>query len=131
MGPEALVPMLLVFGAFHRPARATPDPCQLQGQVTIEGLKASSHEQSKHRVAFALRHPSDPKGMEASRIPRELPAGSDVLVNGTKPKRWEVPYNFISVDGETAVTQLPRGRRIFRSVCMKSYAAPNHPEQCD
>lgn len=114
MGPEGITPMLLVFGAFPRPARTTPAPCQIQRQQAVEsGRGAAAHERAKRRLAFALRHPSVPIGKEASARLQDLPPGSKVLIYRTKPNRWEGPYNFVSVDGETVVLQLNHGRKIF------------------
>lgn len=44
-----------------------------------------------------------------------------VLVYRTKSGRWEGPFSFISVGGETAVIQHQRGRKIFRSICVRPY----------
>lgn len=122
MGPEGLVSMLLVFGALPRPARTTPAPNQLSRQGAIEEAKqATSQEQAKCRVAFALRHPSNPKAKEASERLHTLPDDSKVLVFRTTTKSWEGPFYFISTDGETVVVQMKNRRRIFRSVCVKPF----------
>lgn len=133
MGPEGLVPTLLVFGALPRPARKTPAPSQLQRQQALEeASKAVEHEQAKRRLAFALRHPSGPKGKEATAALAQIPPGSRVLVYRTKNKKWEGPkwegpHRLISLDGETVVVQTERGRKIFRSVCVRPYDTPNSP----
>lgn len=94
------------------PARATD---------AIEKAKAAiSGEQKRKRVAFALGHPGGSKGKEASSRLLALPAFSLVFVYRTKTKRWEGPSRLISVDGVTSTVQLHRGRRIFRSTCVKS-----------
>lgn len=90
IGTEGLVPMLLVFGAITRPARTIQAPCHLKRQEPIkEARKLAAHEQSKRRITFTLRHPSGPKGKEASFRLKKIPPGSDVLVYIMKPKRWE------------------------------------------
>lgn len=120
MGPEGLVPMLQVFGALLRPARSTPAPRQLQRQRAIDSAReAAASEQAKRWVAFALRHPSSPKSKEAAAALAEIAAGSKVLVHRTVSKKWEYPFPFLSVDDETVVVQLPRGRKIFLGVCVK------------
>lgn len=125
MGPEGLVPMLLVFGALPRPARITPAPTQLHRQRVIEeARKAASTEQARRRLAFALRHPSGPKAKEVSAQLRRLPPGAAVLVYRTVSNRWERPFQFVSCDDETVIVQLPRGRRIFRSTCVKPFVRP-------
>lgn len=120
IGPEGLCPMMLVFGAVPRPARASPAPTQIERQTAIEQAKKEVvKEQAKRRLAFALRHPSGPKGKERSERLRKLPAGSPVLIYRTKTKSWEGPFKFISIEDETAVVQLNRGRKIFRSTCVR------------
>lgn len=125
MGPEGLCPMLLVFGALPRPARISPSPGQLERQLCIEAAKkAVLTEQARRRITFALKHPSSPKAKEHSKLLMDLPAGSPILVYRTTSKKWEGPFKFISIEGETAVIQLHRGRKIFRSTCIKPYAPP-------
>lgn len=114
--------MLLVFGALPRPARTYPAPTQLRHVQAIELAKNSSTvEQAKMKLEFVLRLPSGPKGKEAIELLRNLPFGSVVLVYRTKPKSWEGSFKFVSVDDETAVIQLPHGRRIFRSTFVNPF----------
>lgn len=122
MGPEVLCPALLVFGAIPRPARHTTSPDQSQRSAAIQkAVEAAETEQARRVLAFGLRHKTGGKGKEMSERLLKLPAGSPVLVYRTKPKEWTGPHKFISVRGETAVVQLDRGRRIFRSTCVKPY----------
>lgn len=110
----------------------TPKPSQLQRQRTLEeASKAAEHEQAKRRVDFALRHPSEPKGEEATAALEQLSPGSRVLVYRTKSKKWEGLHRFVSLDGETVVVKTVRGRKIFSSVCVRPYnqtAAPSSEE---
>lgn len=63
MGPEGLTTMLVVFGALSRSAKTTPFPNQLARQRSIQEVRTvAKHEKAKRRFAFALRHPSGPKG---------------------------------------------------------------------
>lgn len=93
MGPEGLVSMLLVFEVLPRPARSTPAASQLLRQEAIESARtAATHEQAKRRVAFALRHPSGPKGKEVKATLKQLPPGSRVLLYITNAKKWKGLY---------------------------------------
>lgn len=74
---------------------------------------------TKMRVSFVLMHFGGPKGLEQSQPLHDLPGGSPVLIYRTNTKRWKGPRTFISVEGETAVVQIKRGRRIFRTTCVK------------
>lgn len=125
MEPEGLVPMLLLFGAIPRPVRTTRATTQLQVKTAIEQTKKAAHvEEAKRRLAFALRHPSGPKAKEVSEAIRNLPPGADVLVYHTTTKRWGGPFTYVSSDGDTEVVQLRKGRRIFRSTCVKPFVRP-------
>lgn len=122
MGPEGLYPMFLVFVLLPRPIRTSPCPTQLLRSTAIEEAKrVVEKEQAKSRIAFALRHPGGPKAQEVSQILRDLPAGYPVLVFRTATKRLESPFKYVSVDGQTAVGQLNRDRRIFRATLLKPY----------
>lgn len=127
MGTEGLVPILLVFGALPRPVRTSAAPDQLKRQKVIEeASKAAVVEQAKRRIAFTLRHPSGPKGKEASEELGKLSPGAKVLVYRTSSGQWEGPFPFISLDNETVVVQLKRGRKIFRSICVRPYNGTRH-----
>lgn len=125
VGPEGLCPILLVFGAIPRPARTSPTITQLERARAIDAaMKEAEHEQSKRRIAFGLKHSGGQKGKESSAILHELPAGSPVLLYREVTKSWEGPFQFVSVSGETAVIQTPRGRRIFRTSCVRPWTKP-------
>lgn len=120
IGPEGLCPTLLVFGAIPRPARKTPAPQQLERAKAIdEAMNAVGKEQAKQRVAFGLRHFGTPVGREKSYQLQKLPAGFPVYVYRTFCKQWEGPFPIIQTDGETAVIQLPSGRKFFRTNVVK------------
>ena len=125
IGPEGLCPMLLVYGAFPRPARTTPSPTQLERQNAIEAAKVEVQtEQARRRISFALNHPASEKNTKNSEALRDLPAGSPVLVYRSTTDKWEGPFRYISIEGETVVVQLPHGRRIFRSHYVRPWVNP-------
>ena len=120
IGPEGLCPTLLVYGAIPRPAKLTPAETQLARAKALDSAMDSVRkEQAKRRVAFALKHYKGPKGKEDSNKLLTLPAFSPVYVYRTSTTRWEGPYPFIQIDGETCVVQLPSGRKIFRSTAVR------------
>lgn len=121
IGPEGLCPTLLVFGAIPKPPRLGRAETQVQRARALDkALDAVHKEQSKRRIAFALKHPCSPKAKENEDILEKLPSGSPVLVYRMTSKKWEGPYPLVHVYGRTAVIQLPRGRKIFRSTAVKS-----------
>lgn len=120
IGPEGLCPTLLVFGAIPRLASRQPATSQLARAKAIDKAMDAVHkEQCKRKVAFGLKKICHPIGNESSEKLRQLPAGSPVLVYRNKTKGWEGPFTFIHIQGETAVIQLPSGRKIFRSNVIK------------
>lgn len=54
-----------------------------------------------------------------------------VWVYRTNTKKWEVKHRFISIDGEEFVIQLARGRRMFRSTCIKPHISSQINEADD
>lgn len=118
--------MLSVFGVLPRSARTRPSPNHITRQHSIEDAKNSVlQEQSKLRIAFALRHTEGPKAKTMSQRLQYLPSGSPVLVYRTKTKICKGPVKFISVDKQAAVLQLQRVRNILRTKIMKPCVKPN------
>lgn len=114
LGPEGLTPTLLVYGIIPRPARKVPALKQIERAKAMEqAMKAFEKVHARRRVQFALKY-KGPYGKE--RIDLEsLSPGSPILLFRDHSNRWEGPFPFISIDGDTVVVQLPSGRKIFRS----------------
>lgn len=111
-------------GAIPRPARRTPSLNKAQRSIAVQrGFEAAERERYHARsvLAFGRRHNSGPRGKEVSQRLRKFPAGSLVLVHRTKLKKWVGTQSLISVQGENSVVQMERGRRNFRSTCVKPY----------
>ena len=120
IGPEGLCPTLLVFGSLPRPPRnATADTQIARAKAIEKAMAIVRKEQAKRRIAFGLKTAGGPVGKESSESLKNLPAGSSVLVYRKDSKKWEGPYTFINIDGETVTVQLPHGRKIFRSHVVK------------
>lgn len=52
----------------------------------------------------------------------DLTAGSCVLVLITNPKVWEETFlRFIFIEGDISIVQLPTGRSILRSICVRPW----------
>lgn len=133
IGPEGLCPTVLVYGTLPRPPRRTPADTQIQRAKTLDlAMDAVLKEQSKRRIAFALRHPSSPKAQEQEEQLSLLPSGAPVLVYRQGTKKWEGPYPLVHISGRTVVVQLPHGRKIFRSNVVKSAnSSENRETWCD
>lgn len=59
--------------------------------------------------------------METSEKLRQIPAGAQVDVYRYSVGKWMGPNMLISITGETTVVQTGRGRRIFRSTCVRPF----------
>lgn len=130
IGPEGLCPTLLVFGSLPRPARRSPADTQVvRAKALEEAMRAVHKEQSARRVSFGLKRHHGPVGKEASSELYKLPSGAQVLVYRQNSQKWEGPFTFIHIDGETVVVQLPSGRRIFRSSVVKPVVRSQFSEQ--
>ena len=126
VGPEGLCPTLLVYGSIPRPARQTPADTQLARAHAMDKARDEVlKEMSKKKVAFGLRTSGLPVSNEQEQELIKLPAGSPVLIYRNADKKWEGPFPFISIDGNTVVVQLPRGRKIFRSNAVKPAVPSN------
>lgn len=93
-------------------------------QAVEQAMLEVEKKQAKVRIAFGLNHTTDTKGLESSIRLRMLPARNKMDIWQTKPKVWDGPYTFISIDGETVIVQMKHGWLIFSSHCVKSYASP-------
>lgn len=51
----------------------------------------------------------------------DLPWRAPVLVYRTNSKRLEVPFRFITMENETIILKISRGRRIFRIICFRPW----------
>lgn len=51
----------------------------------------------------------------------KLPIGSEVLVPRQNSNSRTGPFRMMNLDGETVVIQLPKGRIIVRSSCVRPY----------
>ena len=120
LGPEGLIPTLLVFGALPRPARNIPAPRQTDRARAIDGaMKGVKQIQAQRKVQFALKY-RGPYGREREDLYSPHPCAL-VLVYRQKGEKWEGPHRFVSIDGDTVVVEQETGRKIFRSNVVKPY----------
>jgi hypothetical protein len=99
----------------------TPVPTQLDRARAIDhALDAVKKTQAEAKIAFGLRY-KGPFGNEREDL-TSLVFGAPVRVYREGTKKWEGPFKFVSVDGNTACVELPSGRKIFRSVAKCDFA---------
>eukprot|EP00171_Calliarthron_tuberculosum_P002038 IDg2038t1 len=123
VGPDGLVPTLLVCGALPRLGLPTDKPAAGTFERAIAVRKASE-QMSRH---FAQRQVRDalntPNGPNVQSI-HEAPLGSHVLVYRIKKDKWEGPFSLLHIDGETCTVLCPDGQKTFRTTVVKPYKYP-------
>lgn len=106
--------MLLVFGTNSRSVRKIPAITQIKrGKVIDKEMQDISGGQARTRLAFELRHPSGPKGIQNRIVFEKLPAGAPVLVFREGPCACKLPHSCINIGNETLSEQMPRSRKQF------------------
>lgn len=114
--PEGLRPMILVFGALPLPELSSPAPSEVSRNMTIvRAMDNVQRFQTQRRTEIVLRHSHVTKVKDSPQTLSKLPIVSKVLVFRTKPKKCTGSFRIMDFDNETAIVQLPHGRRIFRS----------------
>ncbi len=120
VGPEGLVPTLLVFGSLSRPARSIPAETQIERAKAMKcATKALTSEYAKSKVRLGLKYPG-PFAGERHDL-QDLQYGAPVLTYRTVDKRWTGPHKFVDLTGETVTVQTENGRKVFRSTVVKPY----------
>lgn len=123
VGPDGLVPTLLVYGALPRLGLPTdrPSPTAQQRALAVrKATKAMSQHFAKRQVKDALRARNGPN---VSSI-HSAPLGSLVLVYRIVRCKWDGPYKLLNRQGETCTLMLPEGPRQYRTTVCKPYHPP-------
>lgn len=133
VGPNGLVPTLLVYGAFPRMSQTdAPSPSITQRSMAIRKAMADiAKSRAKRQVADALNMRNGPN----TTLIHDLPLNSRVLVwregNTGQSGQWDGPFRMIGMEGESCVIEMPHGNTIFRSTVVKPYKTPSTPTQID
>lgn len=122
VGPEGIVPTLLVFGALPRVGLPNdpPTPSTLKRAIALrKATEAMSRHFAKRQVrdAFATRNGPDVSDIHAT------PIGHPVLVYRPEKDRWEGSFSLLAIRGEDVVVLLPppSGPTKFRSTVVKPF----------
>ena len=117
-GPDGIVPILLVFGAY--PRLTEMDPPSPSVTKRAEAIRAATkevrrlHAERQVKDALAMRNGPDTKNT------LDLPLQSDVRVWREK-EGWTGPYKLIATEEETCTIDMSRGPAKFRSTAVKPY----------
>lgn len=114
MGPNGLIPILLVFGAYPRTTSASPpSPDVSQRARAIEKAMRALREVSARRQineAIATRNGPD------IGVNLDMPLSSDVRVWRETTQQWAGPYKLISVDERSCVVARDRDQLLEVSI---------------
>jgi hypothetical protein len=111
VGPDGLVPTLLVYGTYPRMVESdAPSPTVAQRAVALKkSMEEIKKLRAERQIAAALNKRNRPK-IDAI---HDLPLNSEVLVwregNIDQPGSWIGPYALVALEGESCVVNLPHG----------------------
>lgn len=122
IGPDGLVPTLLVYGALPRLGfpNECPTPSTFQRAVALrKATEAMSKHFAKSQVSTAVRTRNGP---DTSDI-HSAPLDSHVLVYRPELDRWDGPWTLLDIQGETCTVLLPppSGPTKFRTTVVKRF----------
>eukprot|EP00171_Calliarthron_tuberculosum_P004960 IDg4960t1 len=120
VGPDGLVPTLLVYGALPRLGFPSDPPAQ-STRNRAQALKKATQEMSRY---FASRQYKDAMKSRSGPVVtavHNLPLGSPVLVYRPKLDKYDGPFKLLSLDGETMTVLTPRGLSQFRTTVCKPF----------
>jgi hypothetical protein len=118
IGPDGLVPTLLVFGAFPRMTEVdAPAPSILQRATAI---RKAMDEVTKLRAKMQVNNALNTRNGPNTESLYDLPLNSNVLV-WREDSRWKGPFKLVNIIGETCKVQLPSGVTNFRTTIIKLY----------
>lgn len=119
VGPNDLIPTLLVFGAF--PRLSQNDAPSLSTMKRATATKAAMNELSKLKATRQIKDALNQRnGLQIYQI-HDAPIGSDVLVWRVHLKKLTGPYKLLCVNGETCTVKLPNSPQEFRSTVLKIF----------
>jgi len=124
-GPNGLVPILLVFGAYPRiTEQDPPSPAIIKRAEAIRTAMKEIrrlHAERQVQEALAMRN-----GPDTSQV-LDLPLQSLVRV-WRERKGWKGPYRLMATNGETYTIEMPYGPTDFRTTVVKPFYTEELPE---
>lgn len=120
VGPDGLVPTLLVFGALPRLGLPTDNPSKSTFQRAV-ALRNATAAMSKHFAKRQVRGALHTRnGPDVTDI-HKCPIGSPVLVYRPEKDKWEGPYSILDLKGEDVFVLTSKGAQKFRSTVVKPF----------
>jgi hypothetical protein len=116
LGPDGLVPILLVYGQLPRvPSFASIAPLTVKQRISLMTTARAEYEQwvARQRVATGLSK-KPPESAD-----RMYAACEQVYVYREGHRAWTGPHKIVSVDGKDVVLELPNGHQHFNVAMVK------------
>ena len=104
VGPNGLIPTLLVFGAYPRMSKLDPPSPSVSQRATA--IQKATQELVKLRASRQVRDALGQRNGPNTERLHDLTIGSQVLVWRTHEKAWKGPFKLLSIDGETVVVAI-------------------------
>lgn len=123
VGPNGLVPTLLVFGAYPRMVELdAPSPTITQRSLAMrKAMDEVRRLTATRQVNDALNTRNGPSTIAV----HDLTLNSPVLVwregNANQSGGWKGPYSLIGIERETAIIKMPNGPTKFRTTSVRPY----------
>ena len=125
VGPNGLVPTLLVFGALPRLGLPTDKPTPSTYQRAI-ALRKATTAMSRHFASRQVRYAMNARNGPVVTDIHNTPIGAHVLVYRPYKDKLEGPQSLLDVSSEDVTVLLPSGPTKFRSTVVKPFlTAPN------
>jgi hypothetical protein len=118
VGPNGLVPTLLVFGAY--PRLTEMDPPSPSVTKRAEAIRAATKEVRRLHAVRQVQEALAMRNGPSTKSTLDLPLQSDVRVWREKDG-WNGPYKLLAIDGETCTVDMPYGPTNFRTTVVKPY----------
>ncbi|KAI1002946.1 hypothetical protein K3495_g5254 [Podosphaera aphanis] len=123
VGPDGLVPTLLVFGACPRMVESdAPSPTVTE---RTKALRTDMRELERIRATRQVHDALNTRNGPSTTEIHKLPLNSVVLVwregNSGHLGKWDGPFKLLNVDAETCTINMPSGPTQFRSASVKPY----------
>lgn len=118
VGPDGIIPTLLVFGAYPRMIDLNPPTPSIQKRA--KAIHSATEEVRKLLAIRQIRDALATRNGPNTLPTLSLPLNSPVRV-WRENKGWQGPYRLLGTDGETCTVKLPHGPVKFRATVVKPY----------
>ena len=131
VGPDGLIPTLLVYGAIPRLGSDCdpPTPSMIQRATAV---RKATQQITKYFSQRQIRDSLNKRNGPDLRLLNEVPLGGMILVYRENTRKWEGPFKLLNRSDETLTLMCKDGPKDFRSTSCKPYIRENiHMEKTE